>query len=79
MFLYKLTTTMFFSWGGFARIFEEIPYPNWEERKSIALELGLHPIQVKFWFQNQLSQAKVTHKSKNLLHNICRNLYMNYD
>lgn len=42
-----------------ARVFKKTPHPDEEELKEIGMELGLRPVQVKFWFQNRRSQIKV--------------------
>ncbi|GMY36943.1 homeobox-leucine zipper protein MERISTEM L1-like isoform X1 [Fagus crenata] len=38
--------------------FKECPHPDDKQRKEISRELGLEPLQVKFWFQNKRTQMK---------------------
>ncbi|KAI5654480.1 hypothetical protein M9H77_31667 [Catharanthus roseus] len=38
--------------------FKQCPRPNEKQRKELGLELGLDPLQVKFWFQNKRTQMK---------------------
>ncbi|KAI3882154.1 hypothetical protein MKX03_024397 [Papaver bracteatum] len=38
--------------------FKECPHPSYEERIELADRLTLHPMQVKFWFQNRRTQMK---------------------
>jgi homeobox-leucine zipper protein len=40
--------------------FQECPHPDDKQRKELSRELGLDPLQVKFWFQNKRTQMKVT-------------------
>jgi hypothetical protein len=42
------------------RFFKEYPHPDDKQRKELSRELGLEPLQVKFWFQNKRTQMKVT-------------------
>jgi homeobox-leucine zipper protein len=39
--------------------FKECPHPDDKQRKELSRELGLEPLQVKFWFQNKRTQMKV--------------------
>lgn len=41
------------------RFFKEYPHPDDKQRKELSRELGLEPLQVKFWFQNKRTQMKV--------------------
>ena len=43
-----------------ASLFKECPHPDDKQRKELSRELGLVPLQVKFWFQNKRTQMKVT-------------------
>lgn len=43
----------------FFRFFKECPHPDDKQRKELSRELGLEPLQVKFWFQNKRTQIKV--------------------
>ncbi|KAI4371130.1 hypothetical protein MLD38_019396 [Melastoma candidum] len=38
--------------------FKENPHPDDKQRKVFSRELGLEPLQVKFWFQNKRTQMK---------------------
>ncbi|KAL5730884.1 Homeobox-leucine zipper protein PROTODERMAL FACTOR 2 [Ranunculus cassubicifolius] len=38
--------------------FKECPHPDDKQRKELSRELGLEPLQVKFWFQNKRTQMK---------------------
>ncbi|KAI4312014.1 hypothetical protein MLD38_036872 [Melastoma candidum] len=38
--------------------FKENPHPDEKQRKDLSRELGLEPLQVKFWFQNKRTQMK---------------------
>ncbi|KAJ6376982.1 hypothetical protein OIU76_026023 [Salix suchowensis] len=40
--------------------FVECPHPGDKQRKELSRELGLEPLQVKFWFQNKRTLMKVT-------------------
>ncbi|KAI4295862.1 hypothetical protein L6164_035862 [Bauhinia variegata] len=42
--------------------FKECPHPDDKQRKELSRELGLEPLQVKFWFQNKRTQMKATHE-----------------
>jgi homeobox-leucine zipper protein len=46
-----------------ARFFKECPHPDDKQRKELSRELGLEPLQVKFWFQNKRTQMKVCYCS----------------
>ncbi|KAL1345722.1 hypothetical protein AAHE18_08G137900 [Arachis hypogaea] len=39
--------------------FKECPHPDDKQRKELSRELGLEPLQVKFWFQNKRTQMKI--------------------
>ncbi|RDX60263.1 Homeobox-leucine zipper protein PROTODERMAL FACTOR 2, partial [Mucuna pruriens] len=38
--------------------FKQCPHPDDKQRKELSRELGLEPLQVKFWFQNKRTQMK---------------------
>ncbi|KAG2688217.1 hypothetical protein I3843_09G086500 [Carya illinoinensis] len=38
--------------------FKECPHPDDKQRKELSRQLGLEPLQVKFWFQNKRTQMK---------------------
>ncbi|KAG7033934.1 Homeobox-leucine zipper protein PROTODERMAL FACTOR 2, partial [Cucurbita argyrosperma subsp. argyrosperma] len=38
--------------------FKECPHPDDKQRMDLSRELGLEPLQVKFWFQNKRTQMK---------------------
>ncbi|KAK1583429.1 hypothetical protein Q3G72_023673 [Acer saccharum] len=38
--------------------FKECPHPDNNQRKELSRELGLEPLQVKFWFQNKRAQMQ---------------------
>ena len=42
-----------------ASFFKECPHPDDKQRKELSRELGLEPLQLKFWFQNKRTQMKV--------------------
>ncbi|XP_062192202.1 homeobox-leucine zipper protein ROC1-like [Phragmites australis] len=42
--------------------FKECPHPDDKQRKDLSRELGLEPLQVKFWFQNKRTQMKNQHE-----------------
>ncbi|KAK8992235.1 hypothetical protein V6N11_048324 [Hibiscus sabdariffa] len=42
--------------------FRECPHPDDKQRKELGRELGLEPLQVKFWFQNKRTQMKAQHE-----------------
>ncbi|KAI9123790.1 hypothetical protein K1719_005090 [Acacia pycnantha] len=42
--------------------FKECPHPDDKQRKELSRELGLEPLQVKFWFQNKRTQIKAQHE-----------------
>ncbi|KAE8670586.1 Homeobox-leucine zipper protein MERISTEM L1 [Hibiscus syriacus] len=42
--------------------FKECPHPDDKQRKELGRELGLEPLQVKFWFQNKRTQMKSQHE-----------------
>lgn len=45
--------------GVCCRLFNENPHPGDRQRLRLSEELGLTPLQVKFWFQNKRTQIKV--------------------
>ncbi|GAB4859453.1 Homeobox-leucine zipper protein roc2 [Ancistrocladus abbreviatus] len=42
--------------------FKECPHPDDKQRKQLSRELGLEPLQIKFWFQNKRTQMKMQHE-----------------
>ncbi|GFP81861.1 homeobox-leucine zipper protein glabra 2 [Phtheirospermum japonicum] len=44
--------------AGKSRLFKESPHPDEKQRLQLSKQLGLHPRQVKFWFQNRRTQIK---------------------
>ncbi|KAF9688296.1 hypothetical protein SADUNF_Sadunf02G0182800 [Salix dunnii] len=42
--------------------FKECPHPDDKQRKELSQELGLEPLQIKFWFQNKRTQMKTQHE-----------------
>ncbi|KAI3465730.1 hypothetical protein Pfo_022393 [Paulownia fortunei] len=42
--------------------FKECPHPDDRQRKELSRELGMEPLQVKFWFQNKRTQMKTQHE-----------------
>ncbi|XXG73229.1 hypothetical protein AAC387_Pa07g2183 [Persea americana] len=42
--------------------FKECPHPDDKQRRELGRELGLEPLQVKFWFQNKRTQMKTHHE-----------------
>ncbi|XP_020552078.1 homeobox-leucine zipper protein ROC1-like isoform X1 [Sesamum indicum] len=42
--------------------FKECPHPDDRQRKELSSELGMQPLQVKFWFQNKRTQMKTQHE-----------------
>ncbi|CAN0852422.1 Homeobox-leucine zipper protein PROTODERMAL FACTOR 2 [Linum grandiflorum] len=42
--------------------FKECPHPDDKQRKELGRELGLEPLQIKFWFQNKRTQMKAQHE-----------------
>ncbi|GER41557.1 homeobox-leucine zipper protein ROC7 [Striga asiatica] len=49
---------------GIFRFFKECPHPDERQRAELSLELGMEPMQVKFWFQNKRTQMKTQHEHK---------------
>ncbi|XP_063937640.1 homeobox-leucine zipper protein GLABRA 2 isoform X2 [Daucus carota subsp. sativus] len=45
-------------------LFKESPHPDDKQREELGKKLGLHPSQVKFWFQNRRTQIKVTQERR---------------
>ncbi|GFP88479.1 homeobox-leucine zipper protein hdg11 [Phtheirospermum japonicum] len=43
-------------------MFKECPHPDEKTRNILSRELGLHPRQIKFWFQNRRTQMKAQHE-----------------
>ncbi|KAL0399900.1 UNVERIFIED_CONTAM: Homeobox-leucine zipper protein ROC2 [Sesamum radiatum] len=48
--------------------FKDCPHPNNRQRKEISQELGMEPLQVKFWFQNKRTQMKSKHERQENTH-----------
>ncbi|KZV56104.1 homeobox-leucine zipper protein GLABRA 2 [Dorcoceras hygrometricum] len=44
--------------GEMEALFKESPHPDEKQRLYLSKQLGLHPRQVKFWFQNRRTQIK---------------------
>ncbi|KAF6136124.1 hypothetical protein GIB67_043276 [Kingdonia uniflora] len=42
--------------------FKQCAHPDDKQRKELGIELGLDPLQVKFWFQNKRTQMKTQHE-----------------
>ncbi|TKY71206.1 Homeobox-leucine zipper protein MERISTEM L1 [Spatholobus suberectus] len=42
--------------------FKQCPHPDDKQRKVLSRELGLEPLQIKFWFQNKRTQIKTQHE-----------------
>ncbi|CAN7009130.1 unnamed protein product [Brassica rapa subsp. trilocularis] len=42
--------------------FKECPHPDDKQRKELSRDLGLEPLQIKFWFQNKRTQMKAQHE-----------------
>ncbi|KAL6524582.1 Homeobox-leucine zipper protein hdg11 [Orobanche hederae] len=43
-------------------LFKECPHPDEKTRNILSRDLGLHPRQIKFWFQNRRTQMKAQHE-----------------
>ncbi|KAK6140743.1 hypothetical protein DH2020_025506 [Rehmannia glutinosa] len=43
------------------QFFRDCPHPDTKQRNELSQELGMDPIQVKFWFQNKRTQMKTKH------------------
>ncbi|KAG8378649.1 hypothetical protein BUALT_Bualt07G0007300 [Buddleja alternifolia] len=43
-------------------MFKDCPHPDEKTRNLLSRELGLHPRQIKFWFQNRRTQMKAQHE-----------------
>ncbi|KAI5660661.1 hypothetical protein M9H77_19984 [Catharanthus roseus] len=39
--------------------FKDCSHPSENQRKELGIELGLDPLQIKFWFQNKRTQMKI--------------------
>ncbi|XP_058210644.1 homeobox-leucine zipper protein HDG2-like isoform X2 [Rhododendron vialii] len=48
--------------------FKECPHPDDKQRKELSRELGLEPLQIKFWFQNKRTQMKMQHERHDNTH-----------
>ena len=64
----------------FISFFKQCPHPDDKQRKELSRDLGLEPLQVKFWFQNKRTQMKVS--KRETLNNIylyigCIYIFMN--
>ncbi|KAH6775339.1 protodermal factor 2 [Perilla frutescens var. hirtella] len=44
--------------------YKECPHPDEKQRNELSRQLGIEPIQVKFWFQNKRTQMKTQHEHK---------------
>lgn len=59
-YMYTFSLWIDFDFCGFyVSFFKECPHPDDKQRKELGRELGLEPLQVKFWFQNKRTQMKV--------------------
>ncbi|KAL3509758.1 hypothetical protein ACH5RR_029159 [Cinchona calisaya] len=45
--------------------FKVCPHPDDKQRKQLGCDLGLEPLQVKFWFQNKRTQIKTYYERAN--------------
>lgn len=52
--------------------FKNNPHPDERQRKQLGRELGLGPMQIKFWFQNKRTQMKVKENQTLFKHVILR-------
>ncbi|PSS16161.1 Homeobox-leucine zipper protein [Actinidia chinensis var. chinensis] len=46
--------------------FKECPHPDEKQRRELSRELGLEPLQIKFWFQNKRTQLKLRTENERL-------------
>ncbi|KAK7331294.1 hypothetical protein VNO77_25516 [Canavalia gladiata] len=44
------------------KFIKECPHPDEAQRRQLAIEVGLEPKQIKFWFQNKRTQLKNQHE-----------------
>ncbi|GER43121.1 homeobox-leucine zipper family protein [Striga asiatica] len=44
--------------------FKECPHPDNRQRTELSRELGMDPLQVKFWFQNKRTQTKTKYEHR---------------
>ncbi|CAJ1962998.1 unnamed protein product [Sphenostylis stenocarpa] len=44
------------------RFIKDCPHPDEAQRRQLAIEIGLEPRQIKFWFQNKRTQIKNQHE-----------------
>ncbi|KAK6121203.1 hypothetical protein DH2020_045053 [Rehmannia glutinosa] len=48
--------------------FRDNPHPDTKQRNELSQELGMDPMQVKFWFQNKRTQMKMKHDRQQNAH-----------
>ncbi|KAK6134791.1 hypothetical protein DH2020_031461 [Rehmannia glutinosa] len=48
--------------------FRDCPHPDNKQRNELSQELGMDPLQVKFWFQNKRTHMKTKHDRKENTH-----------
>ncbi|KAL3631569.1 hypothetical protein CASFOL_024553 [Castilleja foliolosa] len=44
--------------------FKECPHPDERQRRELSHDLGMDPMQIKFWFQNKRTQMKTQHEHR---------------
>ncbi|GFP79537.1 homeobox-leucine zipper protein roc7, partial [Phtheirospermum japonicum] len=47
------------------RFFRDCPHPGNKQRTELSQDIGIDPLQVKFWFQNKRTQMKTKHERQN--------------